>query len=495
MRLLGTLLLVGAAVLTGRTPETPLVRIVDVDRGEPVEVVLHNGLKVRVELLDRSEVRDSVRGAVRLARVRVKVNSDEVSLQCGNYRLPVRAGSVQIDCAVTRGYLANSRPSPWALEKDARLRLWPAGSPLLKPGTYAYPVRQRWFATDTQMANEPSYVDGSEEPSAKRIYYHYGLDIGGAEGLTRVVSATDGTVVVRGRAALPKYEKSPYTEVNYDGVIVLDDRGWFHWYFHLFSIDAGVKLGERIRMGQRIGLIGKEGAAGCWSHLHYEIRGPSPSGKAGIVEGYAFLWEAYQRQYSPAVIAVARPHSFVWVGEPATLDGSRSWARGGVARYAWTFSDGSTAAGPVVTRSYQRPGTYSEILKVTDRDGRSAYDFAVVQVVERPGTTKRDEERVPPTIHASYWPALGLRAGQPVTFLVRTCRTTYGHEKWDFGDGSAPVVVKSDGCAVPKAKEGYARTEHIFKRPGDYLVKVERSNERGETATAHLWVPVRASTT
>jgi murein DD-endopeptidase MepM/ murein hydrolase activator NlpD len=353
-----------------------------------------------------------------------------------------------------------------------------------------YPVKQRWFATDTQMANQPSYVDGSEEPSAKRIYYHHGLDLGGAEGRTEVVSATNGRVVVRGRAALPEYVTSPYTEVTYDGVIILDDRGWFHWYFHLFSIDEGIILGERVRMGQPVGRIGKEGSAGCWSHLHYEIRGPQQSGKAGIVEGYAFLWEAYQRQYAPDVIAVARPHSFVWVGETAKLDGSRSWARTGVNRHEWTFSDGSKASNPVVARTYQRPGTYSEILKVTDRSGRSAYDFAVVQVVDRQEGVKGGEDRVPPTIHASYWPTIGVRSGQPVTFLVRTCRTTFGEEMWDFGDGSVPVSVKSDGCAVEKAKEGYARTEHVFRRPGDYLVKVERANERGEKATAHLWVPV-----
>jgi murein DD-endopeptidase MepM/ murein hydrolase activator NlpD len=340
------------------------------------------------------------------------------------------------------------------------------------------------------MANQPSYVDGSEEPSARRIYYHYGLDVGGAEGRTEVVSATEGRVVVRGRTALPEYLKSPYTEVNYDGVIVLDDRGWFHWYFHLFSIDEGIKLGERVRMGQPVGLIGKEGSAGCWTHLHYEIRGPQPSGKAGIVEGYGFLWEAYQRQYSPAVIAVARPHSLVWAGEAARLDGSRSWAKNGVARHEWTFSDGSKADGPVVSRTYSRAGTYSEILKVTDRSGRSAYDFAVVQVVERRQPARPGDDRVPPTIHASYWPTLGVHTGQTVTFLVRTRRTTFGTETWDFGDGSAPVSVRSDGCAVEKSKEGYARTEHVFKKPGDYLVKVERANERGETATARLWVPV-----
>jgi murein DD-endopeptidase MepM/ murein hydrolase activator NlpD len=80
-------------------------------------------------------------------------------------------------------------------------------------------------------------------------------------------------------------------------------------------------------MGQPIGLIGKEGSAGCWSHLHYEIRGLQPSGKAGIVEGYAFLWEAHQRQYAPDVIAVARPHAYAWAGETVTLDGRRSTSR------------------------------------------------------------------------------------------------------------------------------------------------------------------------
>ena len=480
-----------AAALLAQPPQTPPFGVVDVNRGEPADVALPNGTAARVQLLERTETADTVRGAVRSARVRVRVNREEVWLECGNYRLPVTAGGVQIDCPVTKALLTNSRTNPWAIEKDARLRIWPAGSPFLAPGTYVYPVKQRWFATDTQMANQPSYVDGSEEPSAKRIYYHYGLDTGGAEGLTEVVSATAGRVVVRGRTALPEYVKSPYTEVGYDGVVVLDDRGWFHWYFHLFSIDEGIQLGERVRMGQPVGRIGKEGSAGCWSHLHYEIRGPQPSGKAGIVEGYAFLWEAYQRQYAPDVIAVARPHSFVWVGETAKLDGSRSWARAGVARHEWTLGDGSKASGPVVTRSYQRPGTYSEILKVTDRSGRSAYDFAVVQVVERREVAKRSEERVPPTIHASFWPTIGVRAGQPVTFLVRTCRTTFGNETWDFGDGGAPVTVKSDGCAVEKAKEGYARTEHVFRRPGDYLVRVERANERGEKATARLWVPVR----
>src|SRR5262249_15261297 len=237
---------------------------------------------------------------------------------------------------------------------------------------------------------------------------------------------------------------------------------------------------------------GKEGSAGCWSHLHYEIRGPQPSGRPGTVEGYAFLWEAYQRQYAPDVTAVARPHAYAWVGETVTLDGSRSSSRSGrISRCEWTFTDGSTGTGPTVTRVYGKPGTYSEILKVTDSRGHSSYDFAVVQIAGNPLSDRQAEEKLAPTIHASYWPSLGTRAGQPITFLVRSCRTTFGQETWNFGDGSAPVTVRSDGGAEEKKKEGYARTQQLFQKPGDYIVRVERANERGEKATFRLFTPVQ----
>lgn len=39
------------------------------------------------------------------------------------------------------------------------------------------------------MANVPTFVDGGDEPARKNIYYHSGLDIGGAEGMVNVVAA------------------------------------------------------------------------------------------------------------------------------------------------------------------------------------------------------------------------------------------------------------------------------------------------------------------
>ena len=76
-----------------------------------------------------------------------------------------------------------------------------------------------------------------------------------------------------------------------------------------------------------------------------------------------------------------------------------------------------------------------------------------------------------------------------MTFKVRTFRDA-GGETWDFADGSPAVTVHSDGNTNPRAKDGYGVTEHSFAKAGDYLVRVEHVNARGEKAIAHLWVQV-----
>jgi murein DD-endopeptidase MepM/ murein hydrolase activator NlpD len=374
---------------------------------------------------------------------------------------------------------------PWGLDKAARIRLWPAGAPLLDSTTFLYPAKNRWFASLTHMANEPVFVDGGENPLVKKIYYHYGLDIGGAEGLVEVVAATDGIVVSSGKSLLKGHEGTPAIP-RYDVVYLLDERGWYYRYSHLHTILASIQPGAKVKMGQLIGLLGKEGTSGGWSHLHFDITGKQPSGKWGIIEGYAFLWEAYLRKYQPQLLAVARPHHVAAVGEKVTLDGSRSWAQDGkIAAYDWTYTDGTKSKGATVARTYASPGVYSEILRITDGAGRIDYDFAAVNVLD-----KNQPDKLPPSIHAVYYPTFGIKPGDPVTFLVRTFRTTDGQETWDFGDGSPKVNVQSDGNVVPLAKDGYARTVHRFDKAGHYVVRVERTNRLGYTAIGHLQVRV-----
>jgi hypothetical protein len=170
------------------------------------------------------------------------------------------------------------------------------------------------------------------------------------------------------------------------------------------------------------------------------------------------------------------------VGEKATLDGSRSWSESHIARYDWTFTDGDKASGAKVERLYSKAGTYSEILKITDAHGGTAYDFETVNVLD-----PKHPEEVPPSIQAAYFPTMGVAPGKPVTFKVRTFGTTDGQEIWTFGDG-ATATTKSDGNVDEHAKNGFAVTTHAFAKPGDYIVRVERTNRLGQTAIAHLWV-------
>ena len=64
-----------------------------------------------------------------------------------------------------------------------------------------------------------------------------------------------------------------------------------------------------------------------------------------------------------------------------TLDGSRSWGK--KLSHEWIFTDGTKAKGATVERSYEKSGSYAEILKITDARGRTDYDFHVVQVIDK----------------------------------------------------------------------------------------------------------------
>lgn len=467
----------------------PLLRVVDLNVGESQRFTLSDGSSVQVELVNLKETLDDLRHAVRKAEVTVKIDGHEATLVSATCNLPRTVGPAQVDCSITKGYNTRGSASSWGLDKDARLRLWPKGSPWVHPGTFGYPVKQRWFATDTQMANTPVFVDGGElVASARNIYYHNDLDIGGAEGLIEVVSATDALVVSSGGETLPEHRRERDTPVSprYDVVYLLDGRGWYYRYSHLKEIDPAIKIGARVKLGDRIGLLGKEGGSGGWSHLHFGPKSRQPSGKWGSQEAYAFIWQAWLKEHDPKLIAVARPQHFIWAGDSATLDGSKSWARSGkIASFEWTFGDGSKAAGSKVARRYERAGRYSEVLKITDDQGNIDYDFAVVQVLDR---ELKDRSRL--SIHAAFSPTMGIQAGDPVTFKVRTFGTTAGREKWNFGDGSPIVHSRSDGNVTKLAPDGYATLSHRFEKPGHYLVHVERTNERGIRAETRLHIVV-----
>ncbi len=430
----------------------------------------------QIKLLGVEETKDAIAGAIRRAEATLAVDGETVRLECGNYHLPRTVGRVQLDCPVTGGYKANATSDFWKLRKDARIRVWAAGASWLPPGAWQYPARQKWFVTATQMGNEPTYIDGGDTATRKQIYYHTGLDIGGAEGLTPVVAATDGLIVSLGDARM-KEHTAPVIEPRYDVIYLLDERGWYYRYSHLHSFDPSLQLGQRVKQGQRLGLLGKEGGSGGWSHLHFEPYMKYPNGEWGTLDGFAFLLQAYQAEFPTPLLAIARPHHLVKTGESVTLTVRALTAQ-------------TDPPEKTVSRTYTKPGTYSELLAITDAEGHIAKDSAIVDVVDA-----AHPEAPYPSLHLSYYPSLDLHAGEPITFLARSFLMNYkpipaGEEHWDFGDGTTGVT-HSDGNAVKHAKNGYGRVEHTYTKAGRYVVKVESTAPDGATATMYLDVIVQ----
>ena len=164
-----------------------------------------NGDTFNIELLDIQTTIDTIKEAIRSATVTVRIskgkkigfadtaknsqlsglrNKVTIKIVCGNYTLPTTLSDfgIQIECTVVRNYLRNSNHNDWAIEKDARLRIYPYTGRFIKEGVFGFPLDAKLFSSKTQMGNEPTYV-GGESLSRQKIYYHSDLDFGGVDGL------------------------------------------------------------------------------------------------------------------------------------------------------------------------------------------------------------------------------------------------------------------------------------------------------------------------
>src|SRR6266581_873871 len=75
--------LLPALAAESTSPALPLFRVVDLNLGEAAQTTLSDGKKVNVKLLDVDETRDTIRSAVRLARVSVEVDGRKLTLDSG----------------------------------------------------------------------------------------------------------------------------------------------------------------------------------------------------------------------------------------------------------------------------------------------------------------------------------------------------------------------------------------------------------------------------
>ena len=112
--------------------------------------------------------------------------------------------------------------------------------------------------------------DGARFGAGRPGHTHEGQDVVGASGLT-IVAPLDGVIrfVAYQEGGAGRY------------VVMRADNGWDMFFAHMQMRSVVVKEGERVKAGQKIGLLGNTGYS-SGPHLHFEIWPDGWKDKAGV---------------------------------------------------------------------------------------------------------------------------------------------------------------------------------------------------------------------
>lgn len=468
------------------TPETELNRLIKpystqqivwLNVGESYTFKLKNGVDRVVRLVSVQDHRDSVVSLVRRSDVRVEVDGKSLDLVAMPYVMPTETAGLRLQADTTSGYEN--------ISKRVQISLWDATDPIVDAKRFAFPIHNfRILSHGTQAYNEPVHLgEGDDDPAGQRFYHDYGFDMGGYEGGEAVLSAVEGTVVL----FWPSRE-------NLCSVVIQDANGLNWEHCHLYSVNAEIVMGAHVAKGQKIGLLGKSGPSGNFSHLHLGTylnkHDLDVDNRNRRLNFYPWLVAAYQAQHPKGLLAVARPHHIALTGEKVVLDGSNSlvWGGGKIVQWRWVLPDGRNVEQAKVEATFDRPGAYVAELWVKDDQGNEDVDFCQVKVYSK----DKPEKRMP-HVCMTYTPTADIPTDSPVRFRF-----------WVQGKLTGPVIIGSrdgrglsdyiirvdfgDGTKVDDYRE-YSELRHRFQKPGIHVVTAE-SREGGRPIVQKLKIVV-----
>jgi hypothetical protein len=453
-------------------------QIVWLDVNESHKFKLNSGEERAVRLVSVEDHRDSVVKLVRRSDVRVEIDGRPLDLVSMPYVMPTEAAGVRIQADTTSG-CGN-------ISKRVQLSLWDASDPIVDTKRFAFPIGDfRFLSHGTQCYNEPVHLGAGDDDPAGQVFYHdYGFDMGGFEAGESVLSAVEGKVIL----FWPSRE-------NLCSIVVQDANGLNWEHCHLHSTLPEIVMGAHVAKGQKIGLLGRSGPSGNFSHLHLGTyltkQDLDVDNRNRRLNLYPWFVTAYQAQHRKGLCAVARPHHIALTGEKVVLDGSNSLAWGGrkITEWRWVMPDGREVKQAAAAVTFDRPGAYVAVLRVRDDQGGEDVDFCQTKVYSKDKPQKRM-----PHIYMTYAPTADVRTGWPVRFRF-----------WVQGKSTGPIIVGSgdgrglsdytiqvdfgDGTKVDNYRE-YSELPHRFQEPGIHVVTAE-CREGGKPIVQKLKVVVK----
>ncbi|MBN1845683.1 MAG: peptidoglycan DD-metalloendopeptidase family protein [Sedimentisphaerales bacterium] len=416
-------------------------QFVYLDPGQTYAFRLKDGSERQIRLVSVQDYQDPVIHLARRAEVTIEIDGAPVELTCSPYAMPTEIRGLRIQADTTSAWLDTP--------KRVQFSLWDASNPIVDTELFGFPLPgYRLFSHGMQAYNEPVHLGHRDgDPAGQRFYHNYGVDLAGYEGRQKVLSCISGVVF----------------RVNREegDLIIRDDTGFLLHFGHLDSILAGIRPGIGVRRGQWIGMLGRRGGSGNFSHLHigaYLSESALATGRAHRnLNLYPWLVAAYQQANGTDLYAVARPHQMALTGDTVRFDGRSSLAfRSKITGFRWEFDDGTSVEAPTAQKAYEQPGCHMAALWIRDDQGRIDVDFCKVKVFSRP-----DPEDVIATLFVTYTPSAPIRVDQAITFRIWPQSSPVEDIQIDFGDGT-----------IIRDYRPYSAIVHAFRRPGIHIVTV-----------------------
>jgi PKD repeat protein len=171
----------------------------------------------------------------------------------------------------------------------------------------------------------------------------------------------------------------------------------------------------------------------------------------------------------PTATFVVSPAAPV-VNQTINFNASGSTAAPGhvITDYAWTFGDGTSAGGAIVTHSYSQAGTFTVTLQVTDEVGRKSSLISQTITVTNGNPVAQITVSPPTGPVTTTFSFIGSQStAAPGRTIVRY--------DWNFGDS---------------ASGSGATTSHRYLLPGTYTVTLTVTDDQGKQGIATVTVVV-----